>query len=215
MMTTKKYEIILRYIKDLSVEIPNVESFLLSREYITKYSLGLNITTNPIKNEMLDNIEGGYTIHYPSKKQMSIYDASIKYNKSKTPLVVIAGKDYGMGSSRDWAAKGTNLLGVKAVIAESYERIHRSNLIGMGVLPFVFKDGENRKSLKLEGPEKITISGIKDNLKPQSFYNAMIVYKNGKNITTEIKLLVNTSTEVEYLNSGGILQYVLKELVNS
>ena len=212
---TKKYEIILRYIKDLSVEIPNVESFLLSREYITKYSLGLNITTNPIKNEMLDNIEGGYTIHYPSKKQMSIYDASIKYNKSKTPLVVIAGKDYGMGSSRDWAAKGTNLLGVKAVIAESYERIHRSNLIGMGVLPFVFKDGENRKSLKLEGPEKITISGIKDNLKPQSFYNAMIVYKNGKNITTEIKLLVNTSTEVEYLNSGGILQYVLKELVNS
>ena len=167
-----------------------------------------------IKNEMLDNIEGGYTIHYPSKKQMSIYDASIKYNKSKTPLVVIAGKDYGMGSSRDWAAKGTNLLGVKAVIAESYERIHRSNLIGMGVLPFVFKDGENRKSLKLEGP-KNNISGIKDNLKPQSFYNAMIVYKNGKNITTEIKLLVNTSTEVEYLNSGGILQYVLKELVNS
>ena len=168
-----------------------------------------------IKNEMLDNIEGGYTIHYPSKKQMSIYDASIKYNKSKTPLVVIAGKDYGMGSSRDWAAKGTNLLGVKAVIAESYERIHRSNLIGMGVLPFIFKNGENRKSLKLEGPEKITISGIKGNLKPQSFYNAMIVYKNGKNITTEIKLLVNTSTEVEYLNSGGILQYVLKELVNS
>ena len=107
------------------------------------------------------------------------------------------------------------MLGVKAVIAESYERIHRSNLIGMGVLPFVFKDGENRKSLKLEGPEKITISGIKDNLKPQSFYNAMIVYKNGKNITTEIKLLVNTSTEVEYLNSGGILQYVLRELVNS
>ena len=104
-----------------------------------------------IKNEMVNNIEGGYTIHYPSNKQMTIYDASVKYQKSNTPLVVIfAGKDYGMGSSRDWAAKGTKLLGVKAVIAESFERIHRSNLIGMGVLPFQFMEKENRLSLKLK-----------------------------------------------------------------
>ena len=168
-----------------------------------------------IKNEMLDNIEGGFTIHYPSKKQMSIYDASVKYQASKTPLIIFAGKDYGMGSSRDWAAKGTNLLGVKAVIAESYERIHRSNLVGMGVLPFQFMGNDNRKSLKLLGSEKVSISGIASKLKPQGKYKAQIFYSNGKNITIDLKLLVNTATEVEYLLNGGILQYVLKNISNS
>ena len=168
-----------------------------------------------IKNEMLDNIEGGYTIHYPSQKQMSIYDASVKYQKSKTPLIIFAGKDYGMGSSRDWAAKGTNLLGVKAVIAESYERIHRSNLVGMGVLPFQFLGNDNRKSLKLLGSEKVSITGIANKLKPQGKYKAQIFYANGKNITIDLKLLVNTATEVEYLLNGGILQYVLKNIANS
>ena len=168
-----------------------------------------------IKNEMLENIEGGYTIHHPSNKQMSIYDASIKYQKSKTPLIIISGKDYGMGSSRDWAAKGTKLLGVKAVIAESYERIHRSNLVGMGVLPFKFTGSDNRRTLKLKGSEKISIINVKDKLKPQGNYSALIKYKNGDLKKIKIKLLVNTATEIEYLETGGILQYVFKNLVNS
>ena len=168
-----------------------------------------------IKNEMLNNVEGGYTIHYPSKKQMSIYDASIKYQKAKIPLIIIAGKDYGMGSSRDWAAKGTKLLGVRAVIAESYERIHRSNLVGMGVLPFKFEGKDDRKSLKLLGSESINILDIAENLMPQGLYNASIKYSNGKTKEIKIKLLVNTVTEIEYLETGGILQFVFKNLVNA
>ncbi len=168
-----------------------------------------------IKNEMLNNVEGGYTVHYPSKKQMSIYDASIKYQKAKTALIIIAGKDYGMGSSRDWAAKGTKLLGVRAVIAESYERIHRSNLVGMGVLPFKFEGKDDRKSLKLFGSESINIIDIAENLRPQGLYNASIKYSNGKTKEIKIRLLVNTVTEIEYLETGGILQFVFKNLVNA
>ena len=168
-----------------------------------------------IKNEMLTNIEGGYTIHFPSKKQLSIYDAAMKYQKNHTPLVIFTGKDYGMGSSRDWAAKGTNLLGVKAVIAESFERIHRSNLIGMGVLPLQFKKGENRKTLKLQGSEKISITGLNQELKVGMTLNMMIEYENGRNLSTKVKLLANTKTEIDYLETGGILQYVFKGLVNS
>ena len=168
-----------------------------------------------IKNEMLTNIEGGYTIHFPSKKQLSIYDAAMKYQKNHTPLVIFTGKDYGMGSSRDWAAKGTNLLGVKAVIAESFERIHRSNLIGMGVLPLQFKKGENRKALKLQGSEKISITGLNQELNVGMTLNMMIEYENGRNLSTKVKLLANTKTEIDYLETGGILQYVFKGLVNS
>jgi aconitate hydratase len=164
---------------------------------------------------MVKGIEGGYTISYPSKKQKSIYDASIDYQKSGTPLVIFAGKDYGMGSSRDWAAKGTSLLGVKAVIAESFERIHRSNLIGMGVLPCQFIDNENRQSLKLSGSEKISILGLEKDISPGKKLDLKIQYSNGKNVSTKIKLLVNTSTEITYLENGGILQYVMKNLVNS
>ena len=168
-----------------------------------------------IKNEMLSNIEGGYTIHYPSNKQLSIYDAAMKYKKYNTPLVIFAGIDYGMGSSRDWAAKGTNLLGVKAVVAESFERIHRSNLIGMGVLPLQFTNKENRKSLNLKGPEKISITGLNHELKTGMILNMMIEYKDGSNMSTNVKLLANTRTEIDYLETGGILQYVFKTLVNS
>ena len=120
-----------------------------------------------------------------------------------------------MGSSRDWAAKGTSLLGVKAVIAESFERIHRSNLIGMGVLPCQFIDNENRQSLKLSGSEKISILGLEKNISPGKKLDLKIQYSNGKNVSTKIKLLVNTSTEITYLENGGILQYVMKNLVNS
>ena len=168
-----------------------------------------------IKNEMLSNIEGGYTIHYPSNKQLSIYDAAMKYKKNNTPLVIFAGIDYGMGSSRDWAAKGTNLLGVKAVVAESFERIHRSNLIGMGVLPLQFTNKENRKSLNLEGSEKISITGLNHELKTGMILNMMIEYKDGRNMSSTVKLLANTRTEIDYLETGGILQYVFKTLVNS
>ena len=120
-----------------------------------------------------------------------------------------------MGSSRDWAAKGTKLLGVQAVIAESYERIHRSNLIGMGVLPFQFQGKDNRKSLKLNGSETISILDVKDQIQTQGIYKAQIKENNGKNKSISIKLLVNTETEIEYLQTGGILQYVFKNLVNS
>ena len=120
-----------------------------------------------------------------------------------------------MGSSRDWAAKGTKLLGIRAVIAESYERIHRSNLVGMGVLPFKFEGKEDRKSLKLLGSESINILDIAENLKPQGLYNASIKYSNGNTKEIKIRLLVNTVTEIEYLETGGILQFVFKNLVNA
>ena len=168
-----------------------------------------------IKNEMLEGIEGGYTCHYPSKNQMSIFDASIKYQKSKTPLVIFSGKDYGMGSSRDWAAKGTNLLGVKAVIAESYERIHRSNLVGMGVLPLQFTNGENRKSLKLKGSEIVSITGLDKDITPNMQLTMSIKYASGKTLTSKVNCLIKTENEVEYLQTGGILQFVLKNLAES
>ena len=168
-----------------------------------------------IKNEMLSGIEGGYTCHYPSKKQMSIFDASIKYRKSNKSLVIFSGKDYGMGSSRDWAAKGTNLLGVKAVIAESYERIHRSNLVGMGVLPLQFTKGQDRKSLKLTGAEIISISGLEGEITPNMQLPMRIKYASGKTLEIKVNCLIKTVNEVEYLQTGGILQYVLKNLAET
>jgi aconitate hydratase len=164
-----------------------------------------------IKNEMV-NIVGGYTVMPNSKDPVSIYDAAMEYQESGTPLVIFAGKDYGMGSSRDWAAKGTLLLGVKAVIAESFERIHRSNLIGMGVLPLTFKD-EDRKSLKLTGGEKITITGIANGIKPRMEVTCKI--SKDKTKAKEIKLLCNidTTDEVEYYTNGGILHKVIRDLV--
>jgi aconitate hydratase len=165
-----------------------------------------------IRNEMVPNTEGGYTIHFPDGEELSIYDAAMRYKSEQTPLVVFAGKEYGTGSSRDWAAKGTLLLGVKAVIAESFERIHRSNLIGMGVMPLQFMAGTTRRSLKLTGDEKIDIVGIAENLAPQGEITLKIIRENGK--TEEVKLLcrIETQNELEYYRHGGILQYVLREL---
>lgn len=166
-----------------------------------------------IKNEMVPGVEGGVTVHHPSGKQMSIFDAAMKYEKTKTPLVIFGGKEYGTGSSRDWAAKGTTLLGVKAVVVESFERIHRSNLIGMGVLPLQFKKGSDRKTLKLDGSETVTIKGL-DKLKPRQTMTAEITYKSGKK--AEVKLLsrIDTVDELDYFKSGGILQYVLGNLAS-
>ncbi len=165
-----------------------------------------------IKNEMLENVEGGFTKHIPSGEQMSIYDASMKYQEAKTPLVVFAGKEYGTGSSRDWAAKGTRLLGVKAVIAESFERIHRSNLVGMGIMPLQFKDGMTRKSLGLKGDETFDILGIDGDIKPGQDITLTINRKGGKSEDVKLLCRIDTLDEVEYYRNGGILHYVLRNI---
>jgi aconitate hydratase len=168
-----------------------------------------------IKNEMLDGVEGGFTKHIPSGEQLSIYDAAMKYKAEKTPLVIFAGKEYGTGSSRDWAAKGTFLLGVKAVIAESFERIHRSNLVGMGVLPLLFTGGQTRASLKLKGDETISISGIGDALSPRKELKATITRADGSSETITLLCRIDTADELEYYRNGGILQYVMRQIVTA
>ena len=167
-----------------------------------------------IKNEMLDGVEGGYT-KGPNGAETSIYDASMDYQANGTPLVIFGGKEYGAGSSRDWAAKGTNLLGVKAVIAESFERIHRSNLIGMGVVPFEFTGGDTRKSLGLTGDEVVTIEGLEGKITPLSMVPCTITFKDGTVKTIELKSRIDTAVEIEYLENGGVLHYVLRNLAKS
>ena len=164
-----------------------------------------------IRNEMLDDVEGGYTLD-PQGQQTSIFEAAMKYQSEDIPLVVIAGKQYGTGSSRDWAAKGTSLLGIKAVIAESFERIHRSNLVGMGVIPFEFMNGDNRHNLGFKGDEKITISGLEKGITPLMTNECEIIHADGSKVTIKVKCRIDTEVEVEYLNHGGVLHYVLRDL---
>jgi len=166
-----------------------------------------------IRNHMLgpNGKEGGYTIHYPSKEEMSIYDAAMLYKQEGVPLVVFAGTEYGNGSSRDWAAKGTNLLGVRAVIAQSFERIHRSNLVGMGVVPFVLEEGTSWESLDLKGDERVTIEGLAD-IKPRETKVAKITYGDGTVKDVPIICRIDTLDELDYVNNGGILQTVLRDL---
>ncbi len=168
-----------------------------------------------IRNEMVPGTEGGYTKHIPSGDELSIYDAAMRYQGEETPLVVFAGKEYGTGSSRDWAAKGTRLLGVKAVIVESFERIHRSNLIGMGVLPLVFVDGDNRKSLSLSGDEVVDIrlpDGVIE-VTPRQLLELVVKDANGEEQIIQVQSRLDTENEIAYFKSGGILQYVLNNLV--
>ncbi len=167
-----------------------------------------------IKNEMLDGVEGGYT-KGPDGAQTSIFDASMAYQAAGTPLVIFGGIEYGAGSSRDWAAKGTALLGVKAVIAESFERIHRSNLVGMGVIPFEFTEGATRKSLGLKGDEVIAIEGLDGDLKPLSEVPCHITYADGTTKTILIKCRIDTEIEIEYVEHGGVLHYVLRDLAKA
>ena len=167
-----------------------------------------------IKNEMLDGVEGGYT-KGPDGAQTSIFDASMAYQEQGTPLVIFGGIEYGAGSSRDWAAKGTALLGVKAVIAESFERIHRSNLVGMGVIPFEFTGGDTRKSLGLKGDEIVAIEGLDGDLKPLSTVPCHITYADGTTKTIQIKCRIDTAIEIEYVENGGVLHYVLRDLAAS
>jgi aconitate hydratase len=165
-----------------------------------------------LRNLLLPGTEGGVTLHIPSGEQMSIYDAAMKYKAEGTPLVVLAGKEYGTGSSRDWAAKGTMLLGVKAVIAESFERIHRSNLIGMGVLPLQFKDGENAQSLGLTGKESFEIIGL--NGGAAKVVTVVATPASGAAIRFEARVRIDTPKEREYYQHGGILQYVIRQLAS-
>ncbi|WP_170446547.1 aconitate hydratase AcnA [Ruegeria arenilitoris] len=166
-----------------------------------------------IKNEMLDGVEGGYT-KGPDGQQTSIYDASMAYQAEGTPLVVIGGEQYGAGSSRDWAAKGTALLGVKAVIAESFERIHRSNLVGMGVIPFEFTAGDNRKTLGLKGDETFSIHGL-DTIQPLQEVPCTITYADGTEKIITLKCRIDTAPEIEYIENGGVLHYVLRNLAKA
>jgi aconitate hydratase len=166
-----------------------------------------------IRNLMIPGTEGGVTLHYPSGQQMSIYEAACKYRESGAPLVILAGHEYGTGSSRDWAAKGTMLLGVRAVIAQSFERIHRSNLVGMGTLPCQFKDNVSARSLGLDGSETFDLMGIENNLLPRQELQLTIHRANGKTESTPVILRIDTPIEVEYYKNGGILPYVLRQLL--
>ena len=166
-----------------------------------------------IKNEMLDGVEGGYT-KGPDGAQTSIYEAAMAYQEAGTPLVIFGGEQYGAGSSRDWAAKGTALLGVKAVIAESFERIHRSNLVGMGVIPFEFTGGDTRKSLGLKGDETVSISGL-DTIQPLQTVPCVITMGDGSTKEIQIKCRIDTAIEIEYIEHGGVLHYVLRDLAKS
>ena len=201
-----------KYLTDHGVVAADFNSYGARRGHHEVMMRGTFANTR-IKNEMLSGVEGGFTQF--NGEQMSIYDAAMKYKAANTPLVIFAGKEYGTGSSRDWAAKGTFLLGVKAVIAESFERIHRSNLVGMGVLPLMFTDGATRQSLGLKGDETITITGIASNLAPRKQLDCTITRADGA--TQAIKLLcrIDTADELEYYRHGGILQYVMRQIMGT
>src|SRR5690554_2264761 len=167
-----------------------------------------------IKNKIIDK-EGGFSKHFPTGEVKTVYETAMSYKKDQTPLIVLAGKEYGSGSSRDWAAKGTFLLGVKAVIAESFERIHRSNLVGMGVAPLVFMDGENAQSLGLDGTEIFNITGLSDNLIPHKILDVKAIHPSGKIIEFKVKARMDSAIEIEYYKNNGILQYVLRDYLKN
>ncbi|MFM7188453.1 MAG: aconitate hydratase, partial [Armatimonadota bacterium] len=166
-----------------------------------------------IKNLMVPGVEGGVTVHQPSGQQMDIYDACMQYQTEGVGLMVFAGHEYGTGSSRDWAAKGTSLLGVKAVVAQSFERIHRSNLVGMGVLPLQFKDGESAQTLGITGTESYDLVGIAGGITPRMDVTLRINREDGTTSEHALTLRIDTPIEVEYYLHGGILPYVLRQLV--
>ena len=168
-----------------------------------------------IKNEMAPGTEGGVTTHQPSGEVMPIYDAAMRYKADGVPLVIIGGKEYGTGSSRDWAAKGTILLGVKAVIVESFERIHRSNLVGMGVLPLEFKDGQTRETLKLDGTETFDITGIAGGITPRMDVPCTVHRADGSSEQITLCCRIDTEDEVAYYKNGGILHYVLRNMMEA
>jgi len=165
-----------------------------------------------IKNKLVSPKEGSFTLKFPEKAEMFIYDAAMAYVRESKPLVVLGGKEYGAGSSRDWAAKGTALLGVKAVMASSFERIHRSNLVGMGVLPLVFKENESPETLGLTGSETFFIKGIAD-IHPRKELSVKAIQADGKGISFKVIARLDTEVDVDYFLNGGILQYVLRNIL--
>ncbi len=165
-----------------------------------------------LKNQLAPGTEGSWTTHFPSGEQISIFDAAEKYRAADTPLVVLAGKEYGTGSSRDWAAKGPALLGVRAVIAQSYERIHRSNLVGMGILPLQFEDGESPESLKLTGEETFSIPAVQSG---QEQVAVSAKREDGSTVDFKAKIRIDTPNEFQYFQNGGILHYVLRKLASA
>ncbi|PRA54232.1 MULTISPECIES: aconitate hydratase AcnA [Pseudomonas] len=202
-----------RYLREQGVEPRDFNSYG-SRRGNHEVMMRGTFANIRIRNEMLGGEEGGNTLYIPSGEKLAIYDAAMRYQASGTPLVVIAGQEYGTGSSRDWAAKGTNLLGIKAVIAESFERIHRSNLVGMGVLPLQFKLDQNRKSLKLTGKETLSIQGLSGvELAPRMNLPLIITREDGSSERIEVLCRIDTLNEVEYFKAGGILHYVLRQLI--
>ena len=203
-----------QYLQQQGVDVLNFNSYG-SRRGNHEVMMRGTFANIRIRNEMTPELEGGYSIHAPSGERLSIYDAAMRYQGEGTPLVVVAGKEYGTGSSRDWAAKGTRLLGVRAVIAESFERIHRSNLIGMGVLPLVFNEGESRKTLALMGDERIDIrlpAGVRA-VAPRQQLDLIVRRPDGRELRTSALSRLDTENEVAYFRCGGILQYVLNNLV--
>ncbi|SHN25999.1 aconitase [Pseudomonas asturiensis] len=204
-----------RYLKEKGVDYQDFNSYG-SRRGNHEVMMRGTFANIRIRNEMLGGEEGGNTLYVPSGEKLAIYDAAMRYQQEGTPLVIIAGQEYGTGSSRDWAAKGTNLLGVKAVIAESFERIHRSNLVGMGVLPLQFKNGQTRKSLNLTGKETLNITGLTDaEVRPGMGLQLHITREDGSQETVDVLCRIDTLNEVEYFKSGGILHYVLRQLIAS
>jgi aconitate hydratase len=202
-----------KYLQDMGVEPREFNSYGARRGNHDVMMRG-TFANIRIKNQMVPGVEGGVTKLQPSGEDMSIYDAAMKYLAAGTPLVVFGGKEYGTGSSRDWAAKGTRLLGVKAVICESFERIHRSNLIGMGVLPLQFKDGESWQSLNITGKEIVSVTGI-EALQPRGDVSLTVTYEDGSTKTTSLLARIDTDNELDYVQNGGILHYVLRELATA
>ena len=200
-----------RYLRDHGVEIKEFNSYG-SRRGNHKVMMRGTFANIRIRNEMVPGIEGGITRHIPSQNEMPIYDAAMRYQQENVPLAVIAGKEYGSGSSRDWAAKGPRLLGVRVVIAESFERIHRSNLIGMGILPLEFPQGVDRKTLRLTGDESISVSGLQ-NLAPGQMVPVTITYADGHQQVVNTRCRIDTGNELIYFENGGILHYVIRKML--
>jgi len=201
-----------KYLQSLGVEPKDFNSYG-SRRGNHEVMMRGTFANVRIRNEMLEDVEGGYTRFVPTGEQMAIYDAAMKYQQQGVPLVIIAGREYGTGSSRDWAAKGTRLLGVKAVVAESFERIHRSNLIGMGVIPLQFPEGISRRTLKLTGNETIDIEGLTGDIRPGQTLTMTVVYSDGSQTSCELLSRIDTANEAVYFRHGGILHYVVRDMI--
>ncbi|MCY4401232.1 MAG: aconitate hydratase AcnA [Candidatus Poribacteria bacterium] len=201
------------YLQERGVETRDFNTYGARRGNDRVMSRG-TFANRRVRNLMTPDVEGGWTLQYPEGTQTSIYEAALTYSENGIPTVIFAGQDYGMGSSRDWAAKGPKLLGVKAVVVESYERIHRSNLIGMGILPLQFMDGENAQTLNLDGSEIISITGFADDLQPGQTATMKISRTNGETLTTKLLIRIDSPVEVEYYKNGGILDYVIRNFLS-